>query len=105
MFSRPYDSELLRRSKCRRRSDQARRCRARSGQRVGSQVQPALSQDLSPHLGCAVQHNPGEAKGLDSALAELASQPFGPILLGIVALGLIAYGIYSFVEARYRKVG
>jgi len=53
----------------------------------------------------AVQHNPGEAKGLDSALAELASQPFGPILLGIVALGLIAYGIYSFVEARYRKVG
>lgn len=53
----------------------------------------------------AVQHNPHEAKGLDSALRTLLQQPFGPLLLGIVALGLIAYGIYSFVEARYRRVG
>ena len=53
----------------------------------------------------AVQHNPHEAKGLDTALRTLAQQPFGPLLLGIVALGLIAYGVYSFVEARYRMVG
>jgi Domain of Unknown Function (DUF1206) len=53
----------------------------------------------------AFQHNPGQAKGLDSALKELLHQPFGPVLLGIVALGLIAYGVYSFVEARYRRVG
>lgn len=53
----------------------------------------------------AVQHNPKDAKGLDSALVELLKQPFGPWLLGLVALGLIAYGVYSFVEARYRSVG
>lgn len=53
----------------------------------------------------AVQHNASKAKGLDTALAELLRQPFGPILLGVVALGLIAYGFYSFVEARYRRVG
>lgn len=53
----------------------------------------------------AVQHNPKSAKGLDSALVELLKQPFGPWLLGLVALGLIAYGVYSFVEARYRSVG
>ena len=53
----------------------------------------------------AVQHNPHEAKGLDTALQELLQQPFGPVLLAIVALGLIAYGVYSFVEARYRMVG
>lgn len=53
----------------------------------------------------AVQHNPSEAKGLDGALQELTQQPFGQFLLGIVALGLIAYGIYSFVEARYRRIG
>src|SRR5437763_5134652 len=53
----------------------------------------------------AVQHNPHEAKGLDAALRTLIQQPFGPVLLGIVALGLIAYGVYSFVEARYRRVG
>ena len=53
----------------------------------------------------AVQHNANEAKGLDSVLRTLAQQPFGPLLLGIVALGLVAYGVYSFVEARYRQVG
>jgi hypothetical protein len=53
----------------------------------------------------AVQHNPHEAKGLDAALRTLIQQPFGPLLLGIVALGLVAYGVYSFIEARYRRVG
>ncbi len=53
----------------------------------------------------ALQHNPGQAKGLDAALKVLLHQPFGPVLLGIVALGLVAYGVYSFVEARYRRVG
>ncbi|HVB73326.1 MAG TPA: DUF1206 domain-containing protein [Ktedonobacteraceae bacterium] len=53
----------------------------------------------------AVQFNPQKAKGLDTALGELLSLPFGPVLLGIVALGLIAYGVYSFVEARYRRLG
>jgi len=53
----------------------------------------------------AFQHNPSEAKGLDTALQELLHQPFGPLLLAIVALGLFCYGIYSLVEARYRRVG
>jgi Domain of Unknown Function (DUF1206) len=53
----------------------------------------------------AVQFNPQKAKGLDTALSELQHLPFGPVLLGIVALGLIAYGVYSFVEARYRRLG
>jgi hypothetical protein len=52
----------------------------------------------------ALQHNPNDAKGLDSALQVLLHQPFGPFLLGIVALGLVAYGAYSFVEARYRRI-
>jgi hypothetical protein len=41
---------------------------------------------------------------LGGALAALAAQPFGPWLLGIVALGLIAYSIYSLIEARYRQI-
>jgi len=53
----------------------------------------------------AIQYNPQKAKGLDTALRELLRLPFGPLLLGIVALGLIAYGVYSFAEARYRRVG
>jgi hypothetical protein len=53
----------------------------------------------------AFQDNPHQAEGLDSALKTLAHQPFGLVLLSIVSLGLIAYGIFSFVEARYRRVG
>jgi len=53
----------------------------------------------------AVQFNPHQAKGLNTALSELLQLPFGRVLLGIVALGLIAYGVYSFVEARYRRLG
>ncbi|HLJ34542.1 MAG TPA: DUF1206 domain-containing protein, partial [Ktedonobacteraceae bacterium] len=52
-----------------------------------------------------VQFDPKKAVGLDGALKELLLQPFGPILLVIVALGLIAYGLYSFAEARYRRIG
>ncbi len=53
----------------------------------------------------ASQHNAGQAKGLGGALQQLAQEPFGPFLLGIVALGLIAYGAFSLAEARYRRLG
>jgi hypothetical protein len=55
-------------------------------------------------LVAASQQDPNEAQGLDGALDTLASQPYGPILLGAVALGLAAYGLYMFVEARYRNL-
>lgn len=40
-------------------------------------------------------HNPSQAQGIDGVLRTLLHQPSGPWLLGIVALGLIAFGIYS----------
>jgi hypothetical protein len=43
----------------------------------------------------AFQRNASQAKGIDGVLAALLHQPFGPWLLGVVALGLIAFGIYS----------
>jgi hypothetical protein len=45
-----------------------------------------------------------EARGLDGALLELAQQPYGGLLLGAVAVGLLAYGFYCFVQARYRRI-
>lgn len=53
----------------------------------------------------AIQLDGTQARGLGGALATLERQPFGPWILGIVALGLIAYGIYSLIEARYRHIG
>nr|WP_298374271.1 DUF1206 domain-containing protein [uncultured Halomonas sp.] len=52
----------------------------------------------------AWQTDPSEAQGLGGALNTLASQPFGPWLLGIVALGLVGYGIYCLINARFRDV-
>lgn len=53
----------------------------------------------------ARQHDPEQAVGIDGALKRLADRPYGPTLLVAVAIGLAAYGVYSFAEARYRRVG
>jgi hypothetical protein len=45
-----------------------------------------------------------KAKGLDASLKSLADAPFGPVLLACAAVGLLAYGAWSFVEARYRRI-
>jgi hypothetical protein len=50
----------------------------------------------------SVQARPDQARGLGGALASLAAQPFGPLLLGIVAIGLMAYGLHMLIAARYR---
>jgi hypothetical protein len=52
----------------------------------------------------AVRFRPHEASGLDVALKTLASQPFGPYLLIVVAIGLGAYGVFCFFDARYHRV-
>jgi uncharacterized protein DUF1206 len=52
----------------------------------------------------ALTFDPKQAQGLDGALQTLAHQPYGPYLLAIVALGLIAFGIYSIMCARWIKV-
>ena len=53
----------------------------------------------------AAQHDPGQAVGIDGALKRLADRSYGPPLLAVVAFGFAAYGLYSFAEARYRRVG
>jgi hypothetical protein len=52
----------------------------------------------------ALQTDPDKARGLGGALQTLARQPFGPYILGAVALGLVAYGAFMFVMARYRRI-
>lgn len=47
---------------------------------------------------------PGEARGVGGALQEIASQSSGAVLLVIVAIGLVAYGLFEVVEARYRRI-
>lgn len=55
-------------------------------------------------VAAAVSYDPEKARGLDAALRTLAEQSYGPWLLVLVALGIAAYGVYCFFQARYRKV-
>ncbi|HVF28385.1 MAG TPA: DUF1206 domain-containing protein [Pyrinomonadaceae bacterium] len=48
--------------------------------------------------------DPNQARGLDGALRTLLQQSYGTILMGVVAAGLVAYGVYMLVEARYRRI-
>lgn len=52
----------------------------------------------------AVQGQAQEARGLGGALGTIARQRWGAWLLGVVALGLVAYGLFMMVLARYRRM-
>jgi uncharacterized membrane protein YidH (DUF202 family) len=52
----------------------------------------------------AIQFDPAKAAGLDAALRSLAQTPLGPWLLVVVALGLAAYGVFCWFDAKYHRV-
>jgi Domain of Unknown Function (DUF1206) len=55
-------------------------------------------------LKAAYEYDAKEAVGLDGALTKILQAEYGPWLLGLVAAGLIAFGVYSLSEARYRRI-
>ena len=55
-------------------------------------------------LKAAIEYEPREAVGLDGALQEVAQASYGRFALGIVACGLVLYGIFCLVDARFRDV-
>ena len=55
-------------------------------------------------ITAAIQHQPGKATGLDGALRSMRDLPAGTVILLGIALGLAAYGVYSFARARYARV-
>lgn len=48
--------------------------------------------------------DPSEAGGMTTAFEAVRAQPYGQVLLAALALGLVAFAVYCFVEARYRVV-
>ena len=55
-------------------------------------------------IKAAIDYDPDKAVGIDGALAKLGDSSFGPFVLGAVAVGLLGFGLYSFMDARYRRV-
>ena len=52
----------------------------------------------------AYQANPSQPVGMDAALATLLHQPYGIWLLGVVAVGLIAFGFYYMLSALWFRL-
>ena len=53
----------------------------------------------------AARHlNAREVRDFAGALRTLEQQPYGAWLMGTVALGLVSYGVLSFIDARYRRI-
>jgi hypothetical protein len=55
-------------------------------------------------IRAALEYDSQEARGLGGALQTLAQQPLGPWLVGAVALGLVAFGLFMLSVARYRRI-
>lgn len=55
-------------------------------------------------ISSALRAEPEQAKGLGESLATLESQPYGPWLLAVVALGLAFYGALQIAKGRLREI-
>ena len=51
-----------------------------------------------------LRFDPSKATGIDGAVKTLGEAPFGKFLLIVAALGIAAFGVYSFVRARYARM-
>ncbi|MDQ3176996.1 MAG: DUF1206 domain-containing protein [Actinomycetota bacterium] len=54
-------------------------------------------------IAAGVQSSSEKTRGLSGALKALAEQSWGPPLLWLVALGFVLFGVFCFLEARYRR--
>lgn len=54
-------------------------------------------------MDAAVTYDSAHAKGLDGVMLEFARTPWGPWLLVLVSIGLVAFGLLSFLESKWRR--
>jgi uncharacterized membrane protein YidH (DUF202 family) len=52
----------------------------------------------------AIQDRPSKAGDTRKAFQFLEDSPFGSFLLSVVAIGLIAYGVFNFIRAKYDRI-
>jgi fumarate reductase subunit D len=55
-------------------------------------------------IQAGVHHDAGQVQGFGGAFLFLLGQPFGRVVLGIIALGFVALGIHSFACARWLRL-
>lgn len=84
-----------------RMSARARRWAVRAG-RLGLAARGVVFGIIGYYVvRAALQSSPSEARGLDTVLDAMRDTPW---LLGVIALGLLAYGVYNLIRARFRVI-
>ena len=103
-FVRAYKASFMERMKTAQMHGRTREWVERAG-RVGLSARGVTFLIIGGFFVFAAwRHDPSRARGLSGALDYVATQPYGPWLLGIVGLGLVCYGAYCFANARYRRI-
>lgn len=86
-----------------------------SSTRATARIRPAMRIGVAAHgvtmgvigllfLLAALQADPSQAGGLAGAFDWLGQQAFGPILVTLLCLGLLAFALFNLVNARWRIV-
>jgi hypothetical protein len=103
-FYKAYTAKFREKLKTNEMDEKTQNFATRSGQ-AGLSARGVVFGIIGIFLILAALHsNAGEARGLSGALRALEQQSYGQWVLGIVALGLVSYGLYMFVQARYRRM-
>jgi hypothetical protein len=55
-------------------------------------------------VSAAHHYDPNAARGTAGALSAIGDEPFGHFVLAVVAVGLVAYGVFAIVNGRYRHI-
>jgi len=55
-------------------------------------------------IQAGIHNDPGQVQGFGGAFQFLLHQPFGRLVLGVVALGFVALGLHSFACARWIRL-
>jgi uncharacterized protein DUF1206 len=53
----------------------------------------------------AHRYDPSQARGVVGALTALREQPYGQLVFAMVAIGLLAFGVFGLIEAGFRRLG
>jgi hypothetical protein len=54
-------------------------------------------------IWAGVSYDPDKAGGMDAALSTVRDQPFGTVLLVIMAVGIAAFAVYCFFWAKHAR--
>ena len=51
-----------------------------------------------------MHHNANESRGLDASLRELTTTAKGPVLLMVLAVGMMLFGVFRIIDGQFRKL-